>query len=323
LNYVNGTENNRARAVAALPATGNARPVLISVVIPHLNQPYHLRRCLAALHEQQGFAGRAEVIVVDNGSDELPVDVCAAWPDVTLLSEGQPGPGPARNTGIEHAGGDILAFIDADCRADPRWLSAIATAFSDPDTQVIGGDVQVPFSDPGLPTSLEAYERIYAYRNRQYIASGYSGTGNLSMRPQAYASVGPFAGIELAEDRDWGLRARQLGIATQYVPDMIVFHPARQKFSQMKQKWDRHILHDFSAVDGVGARLRWIARALAIAASPAGELHRIMFSDRLRGARQRLLALTCLVRVRLYRAGKMLRVLARGDRSPEHTWNRK
>jgi len=249
--------------------------------------------------------------------------VCAQWPNVQLLSEPQPGPGPARNTGIQHATGDILAFIDADCRAHPTWLAAIAQAFQDPDTQVIGGDVQVPYADARHPTSLEAYERIYAYRNRQYIASGYSGTGNLSMRPQAYATVGPFAGIELAEDRDWGLRARQLGIATQYVPDMIVYHPARQDFSQMKQKWDRHILHDFSAVSGFSARVRWIVRALAIAASPIAELPRILRSPRIRGAKQRLLALVCLVRVRWYRAFRMLTVAVRGPRSPVHSWNRK
>ncbi len=304
-------------------STESTRAVTISVIIPHLNQPEFLRQSLAAIHAQEGLESRYEVIVVDNGSQSLPDAICAEFEGVRLLRQDTPGPGPARNTGIAAASGDILAFIDADCRAHPRWLASIERAFADPEVQVIGGDVRVPIADADHPTALECYERIYAYRNRAYIASGYSGTGNLAMRARAFERVGPFAGIGVAEDRDWGLRAGRLGIAIRYVPEMIVYHPARREFSEMKQKWDRHILHDFSRVSGLGGRLRWVLRALAIGLSPLGEALRIARSDRISGLRQRWLALRCLTRIRLYRCWRMLRVLFDPDASSaEKVWNR-
>ena len=285
--------------------------MILSVIIPHLDQPALLARGLEALAAQEGVSREVEIIVVDNGSRARPEEICARWPNVRLVSEPTPGPGPARNRGIAEARGDLLAFIDADCRAHPRWLASIEAAFANPEIEVIGGDVQVPFADPRRPTALECYERIYAYRNRKYIASGYSGTGNLAMRRAAYEAVGPFGGIDIAEDRDWGHRAGAAGITIRYVPGMIVYHPARTDFAQMRRKWDRHIAHDFSNIRGLGGRLRWVLRALAVGASPIGELPRILASRRIRGPWQRWLALLALVRIRLYRAWRMLALLFR------------
>ena len=297
--------------------------MLISVIIPHLNQPEALGRCLESLHAQSGLRSDVEIIVVDNGSARPPAAICARWPGVRLLHESRPGPGPARNRGIADAGGEILAFIDADCRADGGWLAAIERAFDDPDMQIAGGDVQVPFEDPARPTALECYERVYAYRNRRYVAAGFSGTGNMATRPEVFAAVGPFGGVEIAEDRDWGRRATALGYRIRYLPEMIVYHPARTDFGQMRAKWARHILHDFRRVRGVTGRVRWAARALAVALSPAVELVRILATDRLRGPGQRARAFACLLRVRLYRAGRMLAVLLGGaGRSAERGWNR-
>ncbi|PHQ98146.1 MAG: hypothetical protein COB40_01315 [Marinosulfonomonas sp.] len=188
---------------------------------------------------------------------------------------------------------------------------------------MIGGDVQVPFVDESQPTSLECYERIYGFRNREYIASGYSGTGNLAMRPAAYINVGPFAGIELAEDRDWGLRAKGLGITTHYVADMIVYHPARQNFLEMQQKWDRHIAHEFSNVGSYKDRIKWVSRAIAVGLSPLGEIPKVLNSDRVTGVKQRRLAFACLTRIRLYRFRKMVAVLVRGNgHALSGAWNR-
>ena len=72
----------------------------VSVVIPHLNQPGPLAACLAALGRQTLAADRFEILVVDNGSTPLPVDVVAGRPGVRLAVESQPGPGPARNRGV-------------------------------------------------------------------------------------------------------------------------------------------------------------------------------------------------------------------------------
>lgn len=298
-------------------------PARLSVVIPHLNQPDHLRRCLASL-----FAGRVvpdEIIVVDNGSRDMPVAVCDTFPGVQLLSEARPGPGPARNRGVAASSGDVLAFIDADCLADPLWLFTARQAMADPSAQILGGDVRIAYADPTRLTTLECYESVYAYRMDRYIArEGFTGTGNLVVRRAVLDQVGPFAGLEVAEDRDWGQRATRAGHRIRYVAGMKVYHPARPNFRDLAIKWERATAHDFvKAGQRKGGRLRFLAKTLAMPISPLAEIPRLLASDRLSGLGNKTRAFLCLARIRLHRAVIMARLLAGTDPATySGAWNR-
>src|ERR1700716_1658810 len=68
---------------------------LISVVVPHLNQPEALEACLSSLDAQSLARCFFEIIVVDNGSISNPECVVANHSRTRLLRELQPGPGPA------------------------------------------------------------------------------------------------------------------------------------------------------------------------------------------------------------------------------------
>lgn len=297
--------------------------MLISVVIPHFNQEDYLRTCLERLRAQKGCTANVEIIVVDNGSRRMPDAVCAEFPVVRLLSETIPGPGPARNRGAGVAQGDVLAFIDADCHADPGWLSAIEATFDDPAMQIIGGDVRVGYAVPGRPSFIEPYEAIYSYRNNEHIAQGYSGTGNLATRPEILCHVGPFAGIEVAEDYDWGLRAGALGYRTCYVEAMIVYHPARANLSELTRKWDRHIAHDYrDRAQTLTGTAKWILKALALVASPLAEVPTILTSPRISGGKERLLAFNCLCVIRGYRSYAMFRAMVTGKIGARSDWER-
>ena len=295
----------------------------IAGVIPHLNQPGHLARCLEAL-----AAGRRtpdEIVVVDNGSATLPREICARHAGVRLIPEPTPGPGPARNRGIAATSAEILAFIDADCIADPGWLEAAEAALADPGAQILGGDVRIAMADPDRPTLLEAYESIYAYRMDRYIArEGFTGTGNLVMRRAVMEDVGPFAGLAIAEDRDWGRRATARGYRIRYVAAMRVYHPARPDFAGLKAKWARQTGHDHTEAQVRRLwRLRWWAKTLAMGLSPLAEIPRILLSDRVRGPRARLLAFLGLARTRPYRARLMAWLIAGGDPGRlTGAWNR-
>ncbi len=298
---------------------------MISIVIPHLNQPAFLVRCLTALAPQVELLRDAEVIVVDNGSKVLPTDVVAKFSFVRLEREAKPGPGPARNRGIEVSKGDILAFIDADCIANRDWLSWVIRTFkARPDFQVIGGDVRIGLADESNPTMLEAYESVFAYRQAEYIEKHkFSGTGNLAMRREAFFKIGPFAGIDFAEDREWGKRAEQAQVDIHYVPELIVYHPARQSFEELKKKWDRHISHDFNEKPvGLFGRLFWLLRSIAVALSAVVDIRKIVVSDRITSGREMMLASVMLFKIRMYRAWRMLGMVFQKGRSGPR-WNRK
>jgi glycosyltransferase involved in cell wall biosynthesis len=295
----------------------------LSVVIPHLNQPLALDRCLRSL--AAGSRQADEIIVVDNGSVELPGMVCAAYSGVRLLQEDLPGPGPARNRGAGASTGDILAFTDADCIVDRDWLAAIERAFADPTLTIIGGDVRVAIENPKRLTMIEAYESVFGYQVERYINKmGFTVTCNLAMRPAILADVGPFGGLAISEDRDWGQRATARGHAIHYRADVVIFHPARRDFTQLTRKWDRHMGHDFAeAREHPSGRLRFLVKTVAMAPSALIELPRILRSDRIHGLRSRVLAFAGLARIRAYRAGKMAWLLIGGDpRRLSGAWNR-
>jgi GT2 family glycosyltransferase len=295
---------------------------MISVIIPHLNQPDRLEACLCSLDAQSLPRELFDVIVVDNGSAVPPAEIVACHPAVRLLHEARPGPGPARNTGAAAATGEIFAFIDADCRAHQDWLSHILRALrASPSNTLLGGDVRIWHPASGELDAIAAYESVFAYRFKLYIERhGYSGTGNLAMYRRDFEAIGPFAGIEVAEDMQWGRAALAAGFRFKYVPDMIVFHPARVSLRELYAKWDRHIAHSRNMAEGTpGWRLRWLARALLVLASPVISVVTVLTSDRIQGLTTRGKAIGVLCAVRTHRALTMLGMLRAGRTV---AWNR-
>jgi len=286
----------------------------ISVIVPHLDQPDALRRLLDSLAIQNHEASDFEVIVVDNGSKVLPPAPGTARYNTIITHEPEPGPGPARNTGAALASGRVLAFTDADCIPDADWLPAIIRHFASNDAEpAIGGDVRIALSGEE-PTAIESYESIYGYRQKLYIEKmGFAATCNFAVLKDVFDQVGPFRGLNTAEDRDWGKRASALGFIHVYRPQMLVYTPARSSLQEVKRKWERHIAHDFSEITLRRDRLRWIARALALALSPLGEIPRIAGSDRVTGIRPRLDAYQVLIRVRFFRARRMIALVIGAD----------
>jgi hypothetical protein len=160
--------------------------------------------------------------------------------------------------------------------------------------------------------------KMYIERDR------YTATCNMAMRRPIFEAVGPFAGIGIAEDMDWGWRATDMGYRLAYVPELRVSTPARRSFAELARKWDRHIAH-FYAENRTRplAGPRWLARTAAMVASPVAEVPRILGSDRLGSAADRGRALLGVTRLRFYRARQMLRLALGTD--PAHmsgAWRR-
>lgn len=88
-----------------------------------------------------------EVLVVDDGSTDATAEIACTFP-VRLLRRGRLGLSGARNVGLEHAEGEIVAYIDADAQADPDWLTYLALALEAPGTAGAGGPNPAPPDDP-------------------------------------------------------------------------------------------------------------------------------------------------------------------------------
>jgi glycosyltransferase involved in cell wall biosynthesis len=87
----------------------------VSVVIPAYNAADTIEETLKSVLAQK--FREHEIIVVNDGSpdtERFERMIRSLLPEITYIRQRNAGAGPARNLGIEHARGDIIAFLDAD-----------------------------------------------------------------------------------------------------------------------------------------------------------------------------------------------------------------
>jgi GT2 family glycosyltransferase len=117
----------------------------VTVVVCVYNGEHTLEDCLAGLDAVD--YPDYEVIVVDDGSTDRSAQVAASH-DCLLIRTENRGLSAARNTGLGHATGKIIAYIDADARPDPHWLYYLAETLRDSDYVGVGGP-NLPCTDDG------------------------------------------------------------------------------------------------------------------------------------------------------------------------------
>jgi glycosyltransferase involved in cell wall biosynthesis len=107
----------------------------LSLILPARNEAGGLRRLLPEL---VALLPDAEIIVVNDGSDDDTLEVCAEFP-VRVVSHPYPkGNGAAVKTGARTANGNVLIFMDADGQHKPEDISALLDKFSKGYDMVVG-----------------------------------------------------------------------------------------------------------------------------------------------------------------------------------------
>ena len=285
----------------------------VTIIIPHYNDLIGLDVCLSALARQIFPAAETEIIVADNGSPQGREAVAGVVDGrARLISVTERGAGPARNGGAAAAHGEILAFIDSDCRAEPGWLAEGIAALADYD--IVGGSVEVLVGDPERMTPVEAFERVFAFNMEHYLThKGFVGSGNLFCRREVFEAVGGF-GSGVSEDVDWSHRAAAKHFRIGYAHKATVGHPARRSWDELRRKWSRINAETYGlAMRRKNAGLSWLMKALLLPASALAHTPKILMSKRLKG-RQKLGALAILYRLRFWRMLDSCRLLLDGPR---------
>lgn len=284
----------------------------VSVVIPHYQDLGGLELCLASLDRQTLPRDQFEVIVSDNMSPvgrEAVEAVIRGRASLTLCAE--KGAGPNRNAGVAASTGEILAFIDSDCQAEPAWLENGLKGLAGYD--FIGGHVKVLVDDPARLTPAEAFEAVFAFDFETYInRKGFTGAGNMMCSRQVFDAVGGFRN-GVSEDVEWSQRATGMGFRLGYVPDAVVGHPARRSWDELRGKWLRVNTETFKLHNSKGrGRLRWLARCAALPLSAIVHTPKVIGARQLNSWGDRGRAISMLYRLRFWRAAHSLS-LTRSD----------
>ena len=225
-------------SVAAASAPVAPLP-FVSVVVPVFQDELALRRCVRALAAQSYPAARYEIVIVDNGGNARLHRLARRFRGVRVVGEVAESAYAARNRGASAAAGDVLAFTDADCIPDRRWLErGVAALERSPQCGLVAGRIDVFPQDPRRPRPAELFEVAAAFRQRDYVERWrFGATANLVTRREVFERVGGFdTRLRSLGDREWGARVFRAGYELVYADDAVVRHPAR---ASLRALWRR------------------------------------------------------------------------------------
>ncbi|MEM6637701.1 MAG: glycosyltransferase [Pseudomonadota bacterium] len=204
----------------------------VSVVVVSHGRPEDLLKCLTALRQQTH--ANFEIVVVADASSLSAVDLqgVAATQvfDVANISQ-------ARNIGIALSAGELIAFIDDDAVAEPRWLEHLSGAFLDQKVGAAGGFVLgrngISLQWAGQSIDATGTDHTLAIEADKtavpQVAPGFAvrtqGT-NMMFRREVLRRLGGFdpAFAFYLEDSDLNMRIAADEIQTAIAPLAVVHH---------------------------------------------------------------------------------------------------
>lgn len=117
----------------------NKHSGLLSVIVPVYNVEQYLDRCLDSIVAQS--YGNLEIILVDDGSPDGCPDKCEEWARrdnrIKVIHKKNGGLGFARNSGLEIATGEYVAFVDSDDYIEPDMYKALMAATAEHDADMV------------------------------------------------------------------------------------------------------------------------------------------------------------------------------------------
>ena len=179
-------------------------------------------------------------------------------PALVSLRETAPSPGtveifvvegehPARqrNAALERARGEIIVFLDNDCRVAPHYWSELEAAFARPGVEIVGGPALLREGAAGLEQIFHAlltHPLVVGPVCSRYAPRGEFRAAtqtelimcNLAARTSLFTRIGPLS-TELYpnEENEWLERAQVSGAGIFYDPKLQIFRPQRSTWGAM------------------------------------------------------------------------------------------
>ncbi len=189
----------------------------VTCILPVYNGERFLAEALDSVLGQN--VPSLEVLVVDDGSTDGTAAILDQFGSkIRVISQDNRGVSAARNRGLDEVDSEFVAFQDCDDLWMPGKLTRQLAALEErPELDLCLGLVQNFWMQ-----ELAAEER--AYRGSRFAAPA---PGHLLQvlvaRRTAFDRVGRFdMGLDVGEDNDWFLRARDAGLVEEMIPDVLV-----------------------------------------------------------------------------------------------------
>ena len=224
LETVRGFYGKRGSIIEGAPLP---RVPKVSVIVCSYNGGQTLEACLRSLKKVN--YPDYEVLLVDDGSTDNTKEIVSHHPWVNAIHQPNMGLSVARNVGAAHATGEILAYTDSDCMADPDWLYyLVGTLLSGNYAGVGGPNISPPAQNwqqacvaaaPGGPSHVLLTD---------VVAEHIPGC-NMAFHRWAFDKIGGFDPEyrKAGDDVDFCWRLQQEGEVIAFSPSAIVWHYRR------------------------------------------------------------------------------------------------
>lgn len=136
------TEDINGDALQIVTAEESATFSVSVIVVTH-NCESSIKRCLTGLLNQTYPKHLFEILVIDCGSTDSTLKKVEAFSSVKCIRVDKLNVSQARNMGIIHSNGDIVAFCDAIARPSQAWLLELIQPLSLPDVIATTGNIDV------------------------------------------------------------------------------------------------------------------------------------------------------------------------------------
>jgi glycosyltransferase involved in cell wall biosynthesis len=211
----------------------------VSIIIPVYNDPQGIQTTIESLCDQT--ASNYEVIIVDNGSTDNTASVVRRYAtndSIRLASETEiQSSYAARNTGIDHATGNVLGFIDSDMWVEDNYVESIKTTVDDRESPYVGCHVEIIAGE----RSVERYNATTGFPIARYIKQDqFAPTCCLAVHRSVFNQVGKFdERLTSGGDLEFGKRVAAAGFKQVYEPEITLYHPARKRLRELIAKQRR------------------------------------------------------------------------------------
>ena len=207
----------------------------VSVVIVSRGRPHSLARTLTGISQLQYW--NFEVVVVADPDGIKSAQKLPFADTLKLVAFDEPNISAARNRGLLHAAGEIVAYIDDDAVPEPRWLRHLVAPAARSDVAAMGGYVRGRngISFQWKAASLDAFgmhhslsvdpKQATVMKPPKGRAIKTEGT-NMAFRRDVLIDLGGFdpAFHYFLDETDMNMRLSKAGHATAIVPMAEVHH---------------------------------------------------------------------------------------------------